>query len=69
MALFPMGFHKAIDRVNLLQLAVNAYSRSLIEAFHLSYPLLKTFEVPLQQAHIGELKTRDVERMLLRLQF
>jgi len=37
---FPISYHKQMDRVNLMQVAVNAYCKSLLDKLKLTYPLL-----------------------------
>ena len=78
--MFPVTYHKQLDRINVAQRALNAYSREVLQMMALSYPLLKTFTVPVllhevivdrgHEAlvvveHLGGVHVEQVARLLL----
>ena len=67
--MFPVTYHKQLDRVNISQRAINAYSREVLKMIVLTYPLMKTFTVPVLQHEVSDLKTKDVEKMLKDLKY
>ena len=67
--MFPVTYHKQLDRINVAQRALNAYSREVLQMMALSYPLLKTFRVPVLLHEVNDLKTKDVEKLLMDIKY
>ena len=65
--MFPLMYHKQMDRINLIQLAANAYTKQLMDSSKNAYPQLSTYEIPLFSSQIDQLKAKDVEELLLGL--
>ena len=55
--------------MNVLQAAVNKYTEEFLATMQHTYPLLKTYTVPLYSEEVREIKTRDVQDRLKGLTF
>ena len=53
----------------MAQRAINAYSQEVLKMIVLSYPLMKTFTVPVLMHEISDLKAKDVEKMLMSIKY
>ena len=60
----PLSYHKLMDRINMLTLAQQTYTKSLLASAQMHYPQLKAFELLLEARDVCNLKVKDIKQLL-----